>query len=380
MSDLRDGSGLELRSKITSQGELHLWLEDATLPEPASDEVLVRIEASPINPSDLGLLLGPVDMSTLKAGGSAERPTVTGTVPHARLAGVAGRLDESMPVGNEGAGVVVRAGASAQALIGRTVALCVPGMYAQYRVAKASECLVLPEGTTAKNGASAYVNPLTALSMVECMSREGHTALVHTAAASNLGRMLVRLCLADGIALVNIVRSGEQIRMLRELGAKIVLDSTSPTFAGDLTEAVAETGATLAFDAIGGGSLAATILSSMEQAAARTATVYSRYGSSVHKQVYIYGGLDAGPTLLPRNFGMGWGLGGWLVFWFMATLGQRDAQRLRDRVAAELTTTFASGYSAEISLTEALSPDVIAAYSKRATGEKYLITPNGPTA
>jgi NADPH:quinone reductase-like Zn-dependent oxidoreductase len=376
MSELREISGLELRSKITSQGELHLWLEDAPLPETASNEVLVRIEASPINPSDLGMLLGPVDMSTLRAGGTLERPTITGTVPQARLAGVAGRLDESMPVGNEGAGVVVSAGGGARALVGRTVALCVPGMYAQYRVAKASECLVLPEGTTAKDGASAYVNPLTALSMVECMRREGHTALVHTAAASNLGQMLVRLCLADGVSLVNIVRSDEQIRILRERGAKIVLDSTSPSFARDLTEAVAETGATLAFDAIGGGSLAATILSSMEQAQARTATAYSRYGSPVRKQVYMYGGLDPGPTLLPRNFGMGWGLGGWLVFWFMGTLGQGDAQRLRDRVAAELTTTFASSYSAEISLAEALSPEVIAAYSKRSTGEKYLITPN----
>jgi NADPH2:quinone reductase len=373
-------SGLELRSKITSQGELHVWLEDATIPQPASDEVLVRIEASPINPSDLGLLFGPVDMSTIKAGGSPERPTITGTVPHARLAGVAGRLDESMPVGNEGAGVVVSAGAGARELTRRTVAVRTPGTYAQYRVVKAADCMLLPEGTAAKDGASAFVNPLTALGMVECMRREGHTALVHTAAASNLGRMLVRLCLADGIALVNIVRSGEQIRMLRELGATIVLDSTSASFASDLTEAVAETGATLAFDAIGGGSLAATILSSMEQAAARTATAYSRYGSSIHKQVYIYGGLDTGPTLLARNFGMGWGMGGWLVFWFMETIDPSDVRRLRERVAAELTTTFASGYSAEISLTEALSPDVIAAYSKRATGEKYLIAPNKSAA
>ena len=371
-------SGLEMRSKITSQGQLELSLDEVTVSALGPNEVLIRVEASPINPSDLGLLLGPVDVSTIRSSGTAARPIVTGSVPRERLAGVAGRLDQSMPVGNEGAGVVVDAGTGpgAQALIGRTVAARAPGMYAQYRVAAESECMVLPVGTTAKDGASAFVNPLTVLSMVESMRREGHTALVHTAAASNLGQMLVRVCLADGIALVNIVRNAEQARILRDIGAKIVLDSTSPGFADELTAAVAQTGATLAFDAIGGGSLAATILASMEIAAGRTATGYSRYGSAVHKQVYIYGGLDTGPTVLARNFGMGWSVGGWLVTWFLEKIGPRDAQRLRDRVAAELTTTFASRYSADISLAEALSPEIIAAYGKRATGEKYLIVPN----
>lgn len=369
-------AGLEIRSKITSEGELQVWLADATAPTLAADEVLVRVEAAPVNPSDLGLLLGPVDLATIRSAGSAERPIAIGSVPKTRLAGVAGRLDEALVVGNEGAGTVLDAGADARALIGRTVATRTPGMYARYRVAKIADCMVLPAGTTAGDGASAFVNPLTALGMVESMRREGHTALVHTAAASNLGQMLNRLCLADGIALVNVVRTGEQIRILRELGATHVLDSTSPTFVADLTAALEETGATLAFDAIGGGSLAATILSCMERAVNRGAAVYSRYGSSTHKAVYIYGGLDTTPTVIPRDFGMAWSIGGWLVFSFMEKIGTHDAQRLRDRVAAELKTTFASRYTAEISLAEALAPENIAAYAKRATGEKYLIVPH----
>ena len=382
MADVADVSGLELRSKITSGGELELWLEDVTTPELAADEVVIRVEASPINPSDLGVLLGPADLSTIRSGGTSDRPTATASIPRSRMTGVAGRLDESMLVGNEGAGVVVKAGADLQALIGRTLATRTLGMYAQYRVAKASECLVLPEGTTPKEGASAFINPLTALGMVETMRREGHTALVHTAAASNLGQMLNRVCLADGIALVNVVRNAKQAGILREIGAKYVLDSTTPAFVSELTDALAETGATLAFDAVGGGTLAATILSSMEKAAGRKATTYNRYGSPIHKQVYIYGILDTGPTEIDRSFGMAWGVGrrGWLLTWFMQKIGPQDAQRLRDRVAAELTTTFASHYTAEISLAQALSPDVIAAYSKRATGEKYLITPNKSVA
>jgi len=380
MADVADLSGLELRSKITSGGELELWLEDVTTPELAADEVVIRVEASPINPSDLGALLGPADLSTIRPGGTGDRPTVTASIPRSRMPGVAGRLDESMLVGNEGAGVVVKAGADLQALIGRTLATRTLGMYAQYRVAKASECMVLPEGTTPKEGASAFINPLTALGMVETMRREGHTALVHTAAASNLGQMLNRVCLADGIALVNVVRNTKQVGILREIGAKCVLDSTTPTFVSELTDALAETGATLAFDAVGGGTLAETILSSMEEAAGRKATTYNRYGSPIHKQVYIYGVLDTGPTEIDRSFGMAWGVGGWLMTWFMQKIGPQDAQRLRDRVAAELTTTFASHYTAEISLAQALSPDVIAAYSKRATGEKYLITPNKSVA
>jgi NADPH2:quinone reductase len=369
-------SNLELRSKITTAGGLELWLEEVAVPEPLADEVLIRVEASPINPSDLGLLLGPTDLTTLRPGGTAARPTVTGSIPHARLPSVSGRLDQPMPVGNEGAGVVILAGTEAATLLGRTVATRTLGMYARYRIAKASDCMVLRDGTTPKEGASAFINPLTVLGMVETMRREGHSALVHTAAASNLGQMLNRVCLADGIPLVNVVRSSEQMGILRALGAKHVVDSTTSTFVRDLTDAVAETGATLAFDAVGGGTLAATLLSSMEEVASRDATTYRRYGSSIHKQVYIYGGLDPRPTEIDRKFGMAWGVAGWLMTWFMQKIGPADARRLQDRVAAELTTTFASHYTAEISLAEALSPEVIAAYGKRATGEKFLIAPN----
>ncbi len=370
-------SGLELRSRITSGGKLELSLEEVVVPEPAADEVVVRVEASPINPSDLGMLLGPADASTFIAGGTTERPTATAVVPQPRLALVAGRLDQSMLVGNEGAGLVIAAGTEAGEWVGRRVATRTFGMYAQYRVARVADCLLLPPGATSRQGASAFINPLTALGMVETLRREGHTALVHTAAASSLGHMLIRLCQADNIPLVNIVRSAEQVAILRGVGARYVLDSTSPGFAAELTDAVAETNATLAFDAIGGGTLVATILTCMEKAASRQATSYNRYGSSTHKQVYIYGGLDTRPTELIRNFGMAWGVGGWLMTWFLQKIGSRDTQRLRERVAAELTTTFATHYTAEISLTQALSPAVIAAYNKRATGEKYLIVPSG---
>jgi NADPH:quinone reductase-like Zn-dependent oxidoreductase len=301
---------------------------------------------------------------------------VTATVSRAALKSMTARLDQSMPVGNEGAGVVIAAGANAQHLMDKTVAALGGAMYSQYRTVKAADCLVLPEGATAADGASCFVNPLTALGMVETMRREGHTALVHTAAASNLGQMLNKICLMDGIGLVNIVRSPAQEAVLRELGAEHVVDSTSPAFIDDLTHALAATGATLAFDAIGGGALCGQILSCMESALSANATTYSRYGSPVHKQVYIYGGLDTGPTELNRNFGMAWGVGGWLVMTFLGKIGPEAAQRLRDRVTAELKTTFASHYTAEISLAEALRLDVIAEYDKRATGEKYLINPN----
>ncbi len=376
MAGRADVSGLELRSKITAAGELQLWLETVVQPEPAADEVLIRVEAAPINPSDLGLMLGPADLSTIRAGGTFDRPTITALIPTMRRAALAGRFDEPMRVGSEGAGTVIRAGEQGRAMRGRAVAARTDGMYAQYRIAKTSDCILLPAGKTPRDGASAFVNPLTALGMVETMRREGHTALVHTAAASNLGQMLNRVCLADGIPLVNIVRSTEQVELLRAIGAKYVLDSTAAGFVGDLTNALAKTGATLAFDAIGGGTLVATILACMETAAERKSTTYSRYGSPIHKHAYVYGSLDVRPTEIARNFGLAWGIGGWLVTWFLEKIGPVDALRLRDRVAAELSTTFASRYSAEISLAQALSPAVIAAYSKRATGQKFLIRPN----
>jgi NADPH2:quinone reductase len=368
---------LQLRSLITSGGELQLSLRPAKIPEPASDEVLVRVLASPINPSDLGLLLGPADMSTIRAGGSADSPTLTATVPPHLLKSIAARIDQPMAVGNEGAGVVVKAGADAQKLLGKTVAVLGGGMYAQYRIAKAAACLILPEGTTPAEGASCFINPLTALGMVETMRREKHTALVHTAAASNLGQMLNKICMKDGIALVNIVRSAEQAATLRELGAKYICDSSSPNFMGELTDAIAETSATLAFDAVGGGKLANQILICMEAAINRKNPVFNRYGSPTHKQVYTYGVLDTRPIEIDRtDVGMAWGVGGWLLTWFLEKIGPQAAQKLRERIAAELKTTFASHYTAEISLIEALQPEALAAYHRRATGEKYLINPN----
>jgi NADPH:quinone reductase-like Zn-dependent oxidoreductase len=371
-------TGLELRSLIKKSGELEISLLRVPTPEPSADEVVVRVEASPINPSDLGLLIGAADMATAKASGSKDAPVITAHVPEAAMKGMAGRLDESLPVGNEGAGVVVRTGSSdaAKALMGKTVAMIGGAMYAQYRTMRAKDCLVLPAGTTPAEGASCFVNPLTALGMVETMRREGHKALVHTAAASNLGQMLNKICLKDGIGLVNIVRSPQQVDILRKIGAKHICDSTAPAFMDDLTNALVETGATLAFDAIGGGKLAGQILTCMEISANKTAKVYSRYGSSVYKQVYIYGGLDTRPIELNRAFGMAWGVGGWLLFPFLQKIGAADGERLRQRVAAELKTTFASHYTKEVSLQEVLQLSNVAAYAKRATGEKYLINPN----
>jgi len=371
-------TALQLRSLIRRSGELEISLVEVEVPDPAADEVLVRIEATPINPSDLGLLFGAADMDAAKVSGSAERPIVTAQVPEKSMRSMAGRVDQSMPVGNEGAGVVVRAGSSvaAQALLGKTVAMIGGAMYAQYRCIKAEQCLVLPEDATPSDGASCFVNPLTALGMVETMRREGHSALVHTAAASNLGQMLNRICLQDNVGLVNIVRKQAQCDLLTSQGAKYVCNTESPGFMAELTEALAATGATIAFDAIGGGRLPGQILTCMEAALSRNAQEYSRYGSTTHKQVYLYGMLDTSPTEIVRNFGFSWGMGGWLLFTFLGKIGPAAAQKLRERVAKELKTTFASSYSNEISLAGALQLAAIAVYGKRATGAKYLIKPH----
>lgn len=369
-------SGLELRSLVTAEGQLILSLEDVTLTEPGPDEVVVRVEAAPINPSDLGLLLGPADLATLQAGGAADRPTLTFDVPPRRLAAVAARIGQSLPVGNEGAGTVVRAGSAVSHLEGRKVGMIGGGMYTRFRKLAARDCAVIPEGAGAADGASMFVNPLTALGFVETMRAEGHTAIVHTAAASNLGQMLNRICLADGVPLVNIVRNEAQAALLRAIGATWVLDSSLPDFDAALADALAATGATLGFDATGGGKLASRMLSAMEVAASRTPGAYSRYGSTTFKQVYIYGGLDLGPTVLDRTFGFAWSLGGWLLFPFLQKAGPEVAARLRKRVVDELTTTFASHYTATIGLAEALNPEVLAAYQRKATGEKYLIDPS----
>lgn len=370
-------NSLQLQSLIRADGELELSLVSVPTPEPGPDQVLVRMEAAPINPSDLGLLLGPADMSTAQQSGDAQRPVITARVPASAMKAMAPRVGIPMPVGNEGAGMVVAAGSSAnaQALIGKRVALLGGAMFSQYRCMAADQCLALPADATSADGASCFVNPLTALGMVETMRREGHSALVHTAAASNLGQMLNRICLKEGVALVNIVRKPDQEALLRGMGARYVCSSGSPDFMAELTDALAATGATLAFDAIGGGKLPGQILSCMEMAINRSAREYSRYGSATHKQVYLYGMLDPTPTEIVRNFGMAWGMGGWLLFPFLQKLGPVGVQVLKDRVAAELKTTFKSHYSKEVSMAEALRLNSIAVYGQRATGEKFLINP-----
>jgi NADPH2:quinone reductase len=373
-----DGFQLQLRSLVRSSGELQLSLVEVPIKLPGPAEVLVRIEASPLNPSDHGLLFAAADMNAAVASGTNERPIVTAPIPASAMRNMAARLDQSMPVGNEGAGVVVEAGSSeaARPLIGKKVAMMGGAMYSQYRTIGVDQCLLLPEGATAAEGASAFVNPMTALGMIDTMRREGHSAIVHTAAASNLGHILIRLCEAEKIKLVNIVRSNDQESLLRGMGATYVCNSGSAQFAEELADSVAATGATIAFDAIGGGALAGQILKSMEIAASKHAKTYSRYGSTVHKQVYLYGSLDARPTELARDYGMAWGVGGWLVMTFMQKIGPASVAKLKERVARELTTTFASKYSTEISLAETLHLDVIAVYRKRETGKKYLVNPN----
>lgn len=372
------GEALQLRSTVLEDGTLRLSLESIPIPEPKEDEVLVRVEASPLNPSDLGLLFGAADMSTAKASGSPERPVITAKIPDKLMPAMNARVGASLPVGNEGAGVVVAAGASpaARALVGKTVGTIGGAMYSQYRALPANRVLPLPDGTTPAEGASCFVNPLTSLGMVETMRLEGHTALVHTAAASNLGQMLQKVCLADEVPLVNIVRKDEQVELLRGIGARYVCNSSEPTFTKDLTEALVETKATLGFDAVGGGKLASQILSCMEAALARTEKSYSPYGSTTHKQVYIYGSLDRGATELTRSFGMAWSVGGWLLTPFLQRVGPGRVRELQMRVASEIKTTFASTYDREVSLAEALTLDAIQAYGRQATGTKYLVNPN----
>ncbi|OSZ66627.1 NADH oxidase [Sphingomonas sp. IBVSS2] len=368
-------AGRELHSKIAEDGTLSLSLLDVEIGEPADDEIIVRIEATPINPSDLGLLLGPADLATLRETGG-DRPGLTLTVPGARLGSVRGRVGQSMPVGNEGAGIVVAAGKNAVALEGKRVGMVGGAMYADYRRIKARDVMPLPEGATSADGASMFVNPLTALGFVETARREGHAAIVHTAAASNLGQMLQKICLADGVPLINIVRSDAQADILRAIGATYVLNSKDADFPARLTDAVAETGATIAFDAIGGGTLGSEIVQAMERAAIRRMSEYNRYGSEVFKQLYIYGALDLSPTTLNRlAFGFQWSVSGWLLFPFLRKAGAEVADRMRRRVADELTTTFASHYTRVIGLAEALDPEVLRSYERKATGEKFLIDP-----
>lgn len=370
---------IQLVSTISDDNKLTLSLKDIDMPQPGADEVVVRIEAAPLNPSDFGVMFSAADMSTAIQSGTEQNPIVTADVPAKFMPALKTRVNKDTPVGNEGAGTVVAAGSSAaaQALMGKMVAVIGGGTYRQYHCVNVKSCLELKEGTTAKEGASSFVNPLTALAMVETMRAEGHKAIIHAAAASSLGQMLNRICMADGIDLINIVRKEEQEKLLRDMGAKYVVNSSSDTFIADLTAAIVETGATISFDPIGGGQLSSDILNCMEAAITADVEEYNVYGSSTFKQAYIYGALNRGPITLNRNFGFAWGVNGFLLFNALAKLGTETVMSMRKRVAEEITTTFASSYTHEVTLQEALQLQSIAAYCKQATGEKYLITPQG---
>ncbi len=368
---------LQLLSTVSEQGRLTIAMAEKPMPVSKPDQIVVRIEAAPINPSDHGVMFGMANIAEATSSGEGKARILTAPIIAQGMARMKARFGQALPIGNEGAGTVVAAGseAYAQSLIGKVVAIMGGGMYAEYRCVPAMMAMPLLDGHTAKDGASSFVNPLTALSMVETMRMEGHSALVHTAAASNLGQMLNRICQADGVSLVNIVRRDEQVKLLRDMGAKYVCNSSDDDFAAQLTDAIYEAGATLAFDATGGGKLASHILSAMEAAAARTPGAYSIYGSVEHKQVYLYGSLDMSATQLNRAYGMAWGVGGWLLPNFLAKAGQEVAMRLRARVAKDLKTTFASHYTDEISLADALDASLAKRYNAKRTGEKFLINP-----
>jgi len=377
---MSDKNSKEIRSKVTSDGNIEISIAIVEKPIPSDNEVLIKVEAAPINPSDLGLLLSfAADLSTINTSGSRDETVTSMKINPSLMNAMKPRLDQSMPVGNEGAGVIEAAGENAKDLIGKVVGLAGGAMYSQYRCVPASSCLVMNEGTSPADAASSFVNPLTALSFLETMKMENHTAIIHTAAASNLGQMLVKICKDDAVPLVNIVRKDEQVEILKNLGAEYICNTSDDNFMENLVEALVETGATLGFDATGGGNngeLPGQILSAMEIAANKTSKEYSRYGSDTYKQVYIYGGLDQSPTILKRAFGMSWGLGGWLLTPMIGKIGMEKFQEMRLRVAKEIKTTFASSYAQEISFEEMLQPETIISYAKQSTGQKYLVNPH----
>ena len=370
----------EIRSNVTSDGNIEISIASVEKPVPAENEVLIKVEASPINPSDLGLLISfAADLDSLNVSGSGDETVAKMKVHPGLMKAMTPRLDQSMKVGNEGGGVIEDAGLGAENLIGKTVGVAGGAMYSQYRCVPANSCLVRDDSTTSAEAASSFVNPLTVLGFIETMKMENHTAILHTAAASNLGQMLVKVCKDDSIPLVNIVRKSEQVDLLKNLGAEHVCNTSEPDFMDSLVNALVATGATLGFDATGGGNegkLAGQILSAMEIAANKTAKEYSRYGSDTFKQVYIYGGLDQSPTILNRSFGMQWALGGWLLTPMIGKIGMERFQQMREKVAKEIKTTFASHYTQQVSFEEMLQPETIKAYAKQATGEKYLVTPH----
>lgn len=370
-------TGLELRSTVGDDATITVALHEHELAAPDDDQVVVRVEAAPVNPSDMGVLFAGGDVSRAEAV-AGELPAVRVPLDPGRMRALAARVGRALPAGNEGAGTVVAAGSSerAQALLGSVVGFLSGNAYAEHRTLHVDQCLPMHPGTTPEQAASAFVNPLTALGMVETMRAEGHTALVHTVGASNLGLMLNRICVADGVPLVNLVRRPEQAAGLRADGAEHVVDTSAADFPESLIAALKATKATVAFDAIGGGTIIDTLLRSMERALSDAATQFSTYGSATLKQVYAYGLLDTSPTVLKRDYGMAWAIGGWLLTPFLIKAGAETGARLRQRVADEITTTFASEYGERLGLADVVDPAAIARYARIATGAKALVTPN----
>jgi NADPH:quinone reductase-like Zn-dependent oxidoreductase len=378
MLDNLPSQGLQLLSTLEADGTLRLRLAEEPIVQPGPDEVVLRLEAVPINPSDLMTLLAAADPAKARGGGSAGRPEVTIPLAPEAAQAYAGRFGLPLEPGLAGAGTVVAAGGNCERMIGRRVAALSmrQGTFGQYVTVANAECALLPQGVSSRDAADVFCNPMTALAIAETVRLEGHGALIHTAAASNLGRMLLRICREDGIPLVNIVRREQQAAQLVALGADHVCNSSAPDFAEQLRAAVAATGATIAFDAIGGGTMPGLLLETMETVAAADMGFYSPYGSLGLKQVFIYGHLDASPTVLHNSrYGMLWDVRHWAMPQTLARVGPARAAEMQQRVLAGLKTTFASSFTREISLAEALDPETIAAYARMATGEKFLINP-----
>ncbi|WP_417610836.1 NADH oxidase [Parasphingorhabdus sp.] len=368
----------QLFTTVTEDGKSILSIEPYEVPELKEHEVVVRMEAVPINPSDLGLLTAAANMDTVCSETVDGHPALVADVDAAMQPFFKGRAGKKLAAGNEGAGTVVAAGSSdaAQALMGKVVTIVGGEMYRTHRVMPAAMCVPLPDGAPAREGASLFVNPMTAQGFVNTMRDEGHEALVHTAAASNLGQMLAKLCLKEGIDLVAIVRSDEQKKILTDIGLTHVIDSSKDDFMEKLIAALAETGATLGFDAIGGGKMASYILTAMEKAAAVRGAEFSVYGSTTNKQVYIYGRLDTGETILGGGLGLYWGVGGWLLTPHLEKVGKERMMEMRMYTVEERNGIFNSDYSSEISLMDMIDPEIAKGYEKKATGEKVLVNPS----
>ena len=367
-------TGKQLFTTLESDGTLTLAIEEVTFPEPKGNQVLVTMEAAPINPSDLAILTGAADFENAEYSSGK----VVAKMPEPFNSGQKSRHGKKLPAGNEGAGTVVATGDSdtAKALMGQRVS-CVPGnAFSQYAIADANMCLPLGDHS-AEAGASSFVNPMTALGFAENAKMEGQSAILHTVGASNLGQMLNRICIEDGLGLVNIVRKDDQAELLKSQDATHVVNSSDNDFMKQLRDAIEDTSAFFGFDPIGGGKMVDSCFKAMEQVAVANMKEYSRYGSNQAKRMFIYGRLDVSPTTLTPSYGFGWTLSGWLLFPFLQHAGQETMARMRKRVLDNLTTTFASSYKAKVDLEAMLTKDAILDYREMKTGQKYLVTPHG---